>query len=194
MIDFSQFIRPENIPSLTISIFALVIAGFSARFTYKNYKINEGDEWKLSKVGNKTWKLERNHRKKVVLIGLAILPSFMGYKISIVGARPNFYSKGSHILFKVHSSSLGSIEDVNVVVFSKPFLLKKLNRNSFSQEVTQEILKYDESKDGLIQAIDTLRSRNNPPLSLLSKVKIVGKKKIFKLKTRKISHWYSSLL
>lgn len=125
MIDFAQFIRPENIPSLIMSFLALCVAIASVVFTYKNYKINEGAAWHLRKINDVTWQLERNHRQLVVLIGLATIPSWLGYKISPVGPYPKFYGKGDTITFKVSSSTtLGSLEDIMLCVFFRPFFSK----------------------------------------------------------------------
>lgn len=195
MIDLS-FIKPETIPTLVISALALVVAVFSAGFTYKNYKINEGPEWRLNKIGDSLWQVERNHRKRVAFIGLTTTPSYLGIKPSLVGPKEGLLlTKGDTIKFEIDSRKVKDLQHVKLVVYSKPCIFKTLNRNSYNEELTKKLFHHFEPKNAYSEWHSRMAQRNNPP-TLSKKIATIAKKIVFKqkIKVLGIGVWRSDIL
>lgn len=156
------------------------------------YRNQREAPWLLSKINDSTWRLERRRRRPVVLVGLAVIPSYYKYKISGVGLSPKFYTKGDSVIFRVTpSSGPPDLSGMRLCVFYRGFLSKSKNQDVYDEDLTKEILSYYESMPELFQVIQSHFARNETTPTLSEKTK---KKCLFKIKTWRIRAWNNNFI
>lgn len=172
-----------------IGVIAPIVTVILTTLIYRNQR---EASWVLSKVNDSTWKLERRRRSPVVLVGLAVIPSYYNCKISGVGPSPKFYSKGDSVLFRVTpSSGITDLTGMRLCVFYRFYLFKSKNQNVYDEELTKELLSDIEPVSKVFQVIQSHFAPDEPSPTLSERAK---KRWLFKMKTWRIKNWSNNFI
>lgn len=172
-----------------IGVIAPIVSVILTTLIYRNQR---EAAWALSKVNDSTWRLERRRRRSVVLVGLAVIPSYYNCKISGAGPAPRFYSKGDSVVFRVMpSSGVTDLTGMRLCVFYRSYFFKSRNQHVYDEELTKEIISYVEPMSRVLQVIESHFARDEPAPTFSERTK---KKWLFRLKTWRIKNWNNYFL
>lgn len=170
-------------------IIGLLIGAATLKYTYRMYKDQRAEPWKLTKLEGDNWLLERISPIPATIVIKSILPESKGLRAVKQSYSSLFkvtvFKKGTKIILATHplsQSPLGTIFSLCYEEHKIPFFIPKKSREGYSEE---------ESAAFLQKKYEASIPNNHPVITLNVCEKIM--KPLYKWQTRRFKIWESPL-